>query len=281
MRFLTSILIVLALMALATVVSADTEQDVIDQYLNKRQPKIQEKAGRLGWLSMNFTLNRVNRHNDYNHLMTLESDNISGGSFSWLNMAYSVGGELGILFSKRFCFSLGGEYWLKMGEELEGDYAYLPTSTTITNPSSSVKVYGAYAGIGWFAVNPPKQGSQPDSWSFRVNGTAGFYVADWELWQDFVDLNLATGLSSGSSATFRGTAPGFTIGGVVEYPVSVLGLVASGELQYLYLNFDNVAWYNSSDEEIIVTWDGSSDGRVDLGLSGFRGKFEVRKYFNW
>ena len=50
---------------------------------------------------------------------------------------------------------------------------------------------------------------------------------------------------------------------------------------YMYLNFKNIAWYNSADEEIVVTYNNSEDSRVDLGLSGFRGKVELKRFFTW
>ena len=43
----------------------------------------------------------------------------------------------------------------------------------------------------------------------------------------------------------------------------------------------NMAWYNLQDQEIIATWNGVESGRVDLDMSGFRGKFEIRRYFSW
>ena len=53
------------------------------------------------------------------------------------------------------------------------------------------------------------------------------------------------------------------------------------DANYLYLNFGNVAAYNSSDQEIVATYSGEEDGRVDLGMSGFRGKVELKRYFSW
>jgi hypothetical protein len=52
-------------------------------------------------------------------------------------------------------------------------------------------------------------------------------------------------------------------------------------VSYLYLNFTNVSWYNSQDQEIIATVDGTEDGRVDLDFSGVRGKVEIKRYFSW
>jgi hypothetical protein len=52
-------------------------------------------------------------------------------------------------------------------------------------------------------------------------------------------------------------------------------------MNYLHLNFKNIAWYNTNGEEIVVSLNGTEDGRVDLGLSGFRGRIELKRYFNW
>ena len=115
----------------------------------------------------------------------------------------------------------------------------------------------------------------------RVGGTAGLYVANWDLWPEYRNLNLATNAPVNANTTFRGTAPGLTFNFGVEYPVGWAGLVAALDMNYLYLNFKNVAWYNASDEEVVVTYNGTADSRVDLALSGVRGKFEIKRYFNW
>jgi hypothetical protein len=48
----------------------------------------------------------------------------------------------------------------------------------------------------------------------------------------------------------------------------------------MYLNFKNVAWYNDQDQEIVASYTGDADGRVDLGLSGFRAKIELKRFFS-
>ena len=85
--------------------------------------------------------------------------------------------------------------------------------------------------------------------------------------------------SESENSTFEGNAPGFTLGLGGEIPLNVLNLSLGADFGYLYLNFTNIAWYNAQDEEIIVTYTGDQDGRVDLDLSGFRGKVELKRYF--
>ena len=59
------------------------------------------------------------------------------------------------------------------------------------------------------------------------------------------------------------------------------GLVLSGEASYLHLNFTNVAWYNSVDQEVVATYGGTDATRVDIALSGVRAKINLKKYFSW
>ncbi|UCC45289.1 MAG: hypothetical protein JSU65_05055 [Candidatus Zixiibacteriota bacterium] len=273
--------LILALSAGSLTVAQDTEEDFIARYLQDKPNKAVKEKQKVGWASVSFGMNRINRENDYNTFATLESEWITGGSLSWLDRALFFGGEAGTVFAKKFYVSLGGEYWLKLGEELTGTFFYTRTGVPLTNPASEIKVMGAYLGAGWYLYNPPAVKEHVTRLTVRIGGTAGLYVANWDLWPEYRNLNLATNTPVNANTTFRGTAPGLTFNLGAEYPVGWAGLVAALDVNYLYLNFKNVAWYNASDEEVVVTFDGTADGRVDLALSGVRGKFEIKRYFNW
>ncbi len=273
--------LILAIAGSSLVTAQDSEQDIVDRYLT-RKPKT-EKAGNdnIGWLSGSFSVNRINKNNPYNSFAIAESSNIQGGSLLWLDKAFSFGGDVGFVFGKKFYASVGGEYWLSMKNELAGDFLYTPTSSTITNPTSQIKVYGMTLGAGYFLTGAPNNINHVNKLAVKIGAQAGYYVANWDLWPEYSNLNLSTNTSTGVNTTFRGTTPGFTLNLSTEYPTNLWGLVAVIDMNYLMLNFDNVAWYNSQDEEVVVTLDGTESTRVDLDLSGIRGKFELKRYFSW
>jgi hypothetical protein len=275
------VILALALAGSISVEAQVKEQSIVDQYLQKSENMHVRK---LGWVSLNFGVNRINRNNDYNTFATIESALLDGASLSWLSQAYSFGADFGVVLHDKFTWSLGGEYWLNLGESFDGTFNYFPSGglpATITDLQSKISVYGGYTGFGYYVINPPSKSDQLRNLAVKVGGTVGLYLAKWNLWQDYQNLNLSTSQPANVNTTFQGTAPGFTIDLGVEYPVGIWNLAAVIDINYLYLNFGNIAWYNSNDEEIIVSWDGTDDGRVDLTFSGFRGKFEMKRFFSW
>lgn len=281
MRF-KNFIIALILLTLVTPVllqAQNTEQELVNKFLQRTEAKHITKTG---WMAFNFTVNRINRHNDYNSFTTQVSNQIPNGGFSWLNTAQSFGLDLGIVFKDHWAWCIGGEYWLKLKDELNGSYTYLATGGTIDDPSSEIQVYGIYTGVQYYFFNNPRKVEHITGLSLRVGGTVGYYEAKWDLWPDYENLNLSTSAPTGTeNTTFKGTAPGFTVNMGMDYPLNVFGMVLGADLSYLYLNFNNVAWYNSSDDEVIVTTTGTSDGRVDLGMSGFRAKMELKRFFSF
>jgi len=152
---------------------------------------------------------------------------------------------------------------------------------TVTDPSSELSILGFYTGAQYFLLNPPTTDNLLNGLAVRVNGTIGFYTASWDLWDEYENLNLSTSTSASQKTTYKGTAPGFSFGLGADYPINVWDLGLGFDVNYLYLNFTNVAWYNSQDEEIVATYGSSADHRVDLQLSGVRGKIELKRYFSW
>lgn len=276
------IVILLALgMGISTVEAQETENDIVNNYLNRAVAKHTHK---LGWASVNFSVDRINRNNDYNSFTSLESSKLTNGSFSWIEQGFSFGADFGIVFNERFAWSLGGEYWLKLGETLPENDTYLQLSTNTTvgaNPQSELQVLGVNTGLQYYIINPPNVTQKQSGITARIGGSVGFYTASWDLWPEYENLNLSTNTPIATNTTFKGTAPGFSFGFGLDYPIGLMDFGLALDASYLHLNFGNVAWYNNSGEEIIATYSGTADGRVDLSLSGMRGKIELKRYFNW
>lgn len=259
-------------------VAQQTEQDILKKYLSKTEKKHVQHQG---WLSVNFTMNRINRHNDYNDFANYASTQMTGSSFSWLNMSKSFGGEFGVSVNRRFGFALGGEYWLKMGETITGSFEYQPISTAVSNPSSEIKTYGGFASIIYYVTNPPTPQEGLKHLAVRTRVTVGYYQTKWDLWPEYQNLNLSTALPEQSNLTYTGSAPAFsfTLGG--DYPLGASGFSIGTEFGYQYLNFKNVSWYNDQDQEVVVTTAGTAASRVDLTFSGVIGRVELKKFFKW
>ena len=257
---------------------ANSEDDVVNKYLNRLESKHVKKVS---WVSGSFNFHRINRDNDYNKFANYESNNLTNSDLSWLGDGVNLGLDMGIVFNKRFAWSLTGEYWMKMGEEISGDITYLPTSTTVENPKSEISMYGIATGLQYYLTNPPNENGVLNGVSVRAGGSVGYYSVSWDLWDDYQNLNLATNTSTGNNTSFKGNSPGFSMLMGVDYPLNFFNLNLGLDFSYLYLNFDNVAWYNDQDQEVVASYDGTPDGRVDLGMSGFRGKIEIKRFFSW
>ena len=236
---------------------------------------------KLAWVSGNFNFNRINRDNDYNKFANYESRNFTNGDISWLGDAQSLGFDLGVVFKERFSWSIGAEYWLPLGEELSGTYYYEPIGADIENPQSELKVFGISTSLQYYFYNHPKITGELNTLALRVGGSVGFYQASWDLWLEYSNLNLATNTPTITNTTYKDNAPGVSLNLGLDYPVKFYNMVLGIDFGYLYLNFDQVSWYNSIDQEIIASYSGDADGRVDLNLSGFVGKIQVKRFFSW
>lgn len=281
LRFLLLSLTLGLIIGIGSASAQMTEDEIVNSYLQKA---IAKHTHKLGWASISFSADRINRHNDYNDFAIAESSKLSNGSFAWLDQGFAIGADFGMFFKERFAWSLGGEYWLKMGESLpEGDtYLQLSTNTSVAaNPKSELQVFGITTGLSYILVNPPQPATKLTGWSARINASLGYYMANWDLWPEYENLNLATNAPANANTTFKGTAPGISFGMGVDYPLGIMGLGLAIDMNYLYLNFANIAWYNTNDEEIVASLNGTPDGRIDLALSGIRGKIELKRYFNW
>jgi hypothetical protein len=261
--------------------STDKEQEMVNQFLKKTETK---HAQKLSWMSVGVSLDRINRKNDYNSFTMSLNHQIDGGQFSWLGNATAINAEFGAFVKNGLAWSIGGEYWMKVGEKLSGNITYAPSGgvpTVLTNPSSEIKTLGFYTSLAYYLKNAPKPGKPITGVSFFVGGTVGYYQTNWDLFSEYQNLNLSTAAPDGANTTFKGSAPGFSANLGVDFPIQFGGLILSGEASYLHLNFNNIAWYNSVDQEVVATYAGSTDTRVDIALSGVRAKVNLKKYFSW
>ncbi|MCK4573524.1 MAG: hypothetical protein KAU36_04090 [candidate division Zixibacteria bacterium] len=280
MRFKAAFILAIGLLLVGTsgAFAQNTEDEIVERYMKKLEKK---RTTKLAWVSGYFSVNRVNRNNGYNDFAVYESNNFPTATIPWIDQAVSFGADFGVVFKERFVWTLGGEYWMKMGDELSGSYVYTPVATAISDPKSELKVYGITTGLQYYILNPPSKDGVMKSLALRSMMTVGFYHADWDIWQEYNNLNLATSTSTGDNTTFTGTAPGISFGMGADYPIRLFDLVLGVDMSYLYLNFSNVAWYNAQDEEVIVSTTGTADGRVDLELSGFTGKIQIKRFLSW
>ncbi len=274
-------LFTLTILLAGTFSFAETEEEMVEKFMSRFEKR---HVNKLSWASGYFALNRINRFNDYNTFISNESNNFTNSSFSWLGQAKSFGVDFGIVFKEKFAWSIGGEYWLKQGETISGSIMYAPAGTAINNPKSEIKVTGFTTGLQYYFKNHPKVTGELNGMALRGGVTLGFYQVSWELWPEYSynNLNLSTSTSTnGTSTTYKDTAPGILLSLGVDYPTNFLGSVIGVDFGYLYLNFNQVAWYNQMDEEVIATSTGTEEGRVDLTFSGFKGKIELKKFFSW
>ncbi len=287
MRFKLIVILIGIAMVLSSSVSAQTkstkqEQELIDQYLKKNR-KFQEKTKKLYWVTGQFTFNRINRDNDYNKFASYQSTLLTNTDLKWLNTGSSFGMEFGWMATKKAAWTLGGEYWMPLGETQAGTFDYNPPggNSTVTQLKSEIKVYGITTTVQYYLTNAPNSFERLTKPAVKLGFGAGYYQVKWNLWDQFENLNLATANPSQLNSTYRDNTLGFTFHLGAEYPVSASGLALGLDLNYLYLNFKNVAWYNAQDQEIVPTYNGASTGRVYLGLSGVRAKVEIKKFFSW
>ncbi len=285
MRYTKFLMTLLLLAFSGSVVAQSTtnEQDVINRYIKKT---VKKHARKIGWISANYTLNRINRNNDYNKFATYESGNFASTSLSTLDKAHSFGIDGGIIFPSKLAWSVGGEYWMKQGENVNGSFSYTPPGGSTVNISdlvSEIKVFGFSSGLQYYISSAPTAQDLNSSLALRVGAYIGYYQASWDLWDGYNNLNLSTSTTNNLNNTFKGSAPGYTVSMGIDYPMNILGLSTGIDFSYLYLNFNNIAWYNSIDQEMVASYSGtiSEDSRVNLGLSGFRGKIELKKFLSW
>lgn len=265
------------------VVAQYTEQEIIDRYMKKSEHK-QKHNKKLYWLSGSYAMNRINQHNDYNDFANYTSAQFPAAQIDWLDKGHSFGLELGWMFNKKFAWSIGGEYWLKLGQNDSGNFVYNPpigASTIVTGLISEIKVYGLTSAVHFYLTNPPSARNHLTNLAVKLGAGIGFYQVSWNVWDEYENINLSSSLPAAINATFKGSNIGLTANFGAEYPLNFGAMSLGVDVHYLYLNFNNVAWYNSQDQQVVASFAGNTNSRVNLGLSGVRGRIELKKFFNW
>jgi hypothetical protein len=278
-----SIVIALFGLMLAGVVSADVatqERELIDRFLSKVEEK---QTSKVSWMSGHFEINRINQQNDYNAFATNESARLSDASIPWLGDAKSLGLDMGLVFKDRFAWSVGGEYWLQLGSNVPGTHTYTTASMTseVDDLKSQINVWGVTTGLHFYPLSHPSAKRKLTKLSLRMGGTIGYYSAKWDVWSAYESINLSTSQPESENIAFSGTGPGLSAVIGIDYPLGWNDFAIGLQTSYLHLNLSNVAWYNTNDEEIVASYNGSADGRVDLDLSGVRARIEIKRYFSW
>jgi len=266
------------LLVSSAVASSDSEEEILQRYMNKIQKK---RTSRMTWMSAHFSVNRIDRDNDYNAFANYETLNFTDATIPWLGEATTLGADFGMVFSNSFAWTLGFEYWFELGESLEGTYYYEPSGTYVENPESKINVFGITTGIQYYLKNRPSRTGELEKMAVRVGAGCGFYKVKWEVWEDYWDFNLVTNYTDASSAAFEDQTLGFNVNMGIDYPTRAFGLILGVDLGYLALKFDNVSWVNTWDQEVVASYTGDADGRVDLDLSGFTAKVELKRFFCW
>ncbi len=267
---------------------AQTEDELVAQFLKKTEKNHVKKVG---FVVANGSFGRLNHDNDYNKFSVRVSpliSSVSGGTVG-VDRIYDskeLYGGLGLMMSPKTSGTIGFGYWFKMGSEQSGNLDLSLVNLDDPNPvydfnlKSQVQVYAISGQIDYYVTNPPDRDGILHALAFKVGAGAGFYFANWQLWDGFTGFNIDTGEPEVVGGKLTGSAPGFTAQAAVEYPMQLGGLVVEGSLRYLYLNFTGMRWYNDNNQEVVATVNNSGT-RVNLDMSGPRLQLGLKRYFSW
>lgn len=255
---------------------AQTEDEIVAKYLQKVEKK--QTHSKVGFISGHFSYGKLSDDIGYNQFTFASSSDLAvlDGGFNprgGIFRSDEIGLQLGMLVSRKMAFKIGFDYWVPM--ETPAD---VETNMTVGvlefndnfRADSKVDVYGFNAGLDYYLLNGPDDLGKINNLALKLGAGAGIYMTRWNIWQaDDTD-----------SEPLKSNSPGFWFAAGLEYPAPILGLVMAGDLRYFYLNFSDLASYNSQsgDLELAYTADGQELG---LDFSGFRGTIELKRYFSW
>lgn len=282
LRKLIPLLAIIFSLTLVSTAFPETEEEIIARYLKKAEKQRKQK---IYSVSLSFSYGRLHNRSDYNLFYNYANLNISPGDpLVGIWRSKQFGAEFGMMVARNVALKLGFEYWLKLGNSTIGDYSMSITPLGTQEDfelNSEVKVYGVTGGIDYHLLNPPDENGIVHLPGVRVGLGAGFYSTTWDLWDGSNTFNLETENLELNSEPLKATAPGLSVWLGLDYPVGIFGLLAGVDVQYLYLNFDNVKVYNNVGEELYVSYSDNVTDRVGLDFSGPRGKVELKRYFRW
>jgi len=279
---LIPVLVLLFAFSVAVSAFGQTEDEIITKYLKKME---KDRKHKIYYGSLSFSYGKLPGESDFNAFSNYANANIGPDNpltGIWRSKEFSA--NVGMMVSRNTSFQLGFEYWLNMGDNKTGDYDFgiSPLGTQDDyNLVSQVKVYGVTAGFDYHLTNPPDNEGIVHGLNLHVGCGGGVYFSEWEVWNGASSFNLSTSVAEENSEPLNGTAPGVSFWVGSDYPVGFLGMLVSANVGYQYLNFNKIHSYNDIDEELYMSYSSNPDDRVELDLSGFRGKFEIKRYFRW
>ena len=279
---LIPVLVALFALTVAVPAFADTEDEIISRYLKKKE---KQRKHKIYFGSLSFSYGKLSDDNDYNTFSNYANANIGPDNpMTGIWRSKEISANMGMMITRNASFQLGLDYWLKMGDNKTGDYDFgiSPLGTQKDfNLISEVQVYGLTAGVDYHLLNPPDNMGIVNGFNVRVGGGGGVYFSKWEVWNGANSFNLSTSVLEENVDPLKSIAPGFSAWVGADYPIGFFGLLVSANVSYLYLNFNDVHSYNDIDEELYLSYSSNPDDRVELDFSGFRGKFEFKRYFKW
>ncbi|PKK84941.1 MAG: hypothetical protein CVT49_01950 [candidate division Zixibacteria bacterium HGW-Zixibacteria-1] len=274
----------IALFAITVAASAfgQTEDEIISKYLKKME---KDRKHKIYYGSLSFSYGKLPNSSDYNVYSNYVNVNVGPDNpMTGIWRSKELSANMGMMISKKTSFQLGFDYWLKMGDNRNGDYTFsispLGTQTDF-ELISEVQVYGITGGVDYHLLNPPDNEGIVNGFNVRVGGGGGIYFSKWEVWSGASSFNLSTSDEEANVAPLKGTSPGFSAWVGADYPTGFFGMLLSANVNYLYLNFSDVHSYNDFDEELYLSYTSNPEDRVELDFSGLRGKIEFKKYFKW
>ena len=276
------LLVLLFAFAVAGAAFADTEDEIIAKYLKKAE---KQRKHRVYFGSVSFAYGKLPTYSDYTMFYHYSNRNINPGSpLTGIWRSKQLAFNMGMMVTRKVSVRLGFEYWLKLGSEAVGDYDFGIAPLGLQEDfdlSSKIQVMGFTSGVEYHLINPPTAEGIVNSINVRVGGGGGFYFATWDIWEGANSFNLSTEAYETNIEPLKGSAPGASAWLGVDYPVGLLGLVLGCDINYLYLNLDDIHSYNDLGEELYVSYSDNPDDRVGLDLSGLRGRVELKRYLKW
>ncbi len=261
---------------------AQSEDDVVASFMHKAQKKHKTKVG---FFSASFSYGLLQNDNGMNQFKDYANSMISPGypvPGAW--RSYQFNANFGMMLNPRTALKFGADYWLKLGGDVTGDYTMsvepLGVQTDI-NLKSEVQILGFSTGADYYLTNPPDKYGTTHALALRVGAMAGFYMAKWEVWEGLTSYNLATSSFESNRDPLKDNSIGLTVSAGADYPTPFWNMLLGLDVEYQYLNFDNVKSYNTVGEELYLSASDSGTDQVSLDLSGIRAKVELKKFFSW
>lgn len=273
---------------LAGSIQAQTEEELVARFLKKAD---KHHVKKVGFITFSGSYGKLSTVSDYNQFAIKTSPNIvnigtEGRLVEGIYRSKEFNLAMGVMTSPKTSMEFGVAYWLKLGSNNVGNYNlsqvnYLDSvNHTGFELESKVQVFGITGNLNYFLFNNPDRDGTLHGSALKLGFGAGYYFARWNLWEGYSSYNLNSSVQQALTGKLSGSSIGLTASLGGEIPLKMGGIVIEGAVKYLYLNFAKMKWYNSNNEENVVTYNSDND-RVELDLSGGRVHFGLKRYFSW